>query len=173
MSFFTRLRMRGIVGRHSRVRMSADQWSELIAELGRRAGGVRESGAFLLAKREGPSTTVRRIVYFDDVDPGSLTGGITLGASAFAALWEVCAAARMRVIADVHTHPRQMVEQSGIDAANPLVAMVGHIAIIVPDLAAHAVRPDECGVHLYRGSHRWTTSLGRAAATDLYVGRWP
>ena len=48
----------------------------MIAELGRRGNGRRESGAFLLCDRAGDQRTVTRVVYLDDLDPDCLTGGI-------------------------------------------------------------------------------------------------
>lgn len=172
MTFFTRVSIRAFVGRRSRVRMTLLEWAELIAELGRRAGGVRESGAFLLSDARGGRPVVRMVVYFDDLDPKSLNGGVSLNAAAFGKLWRLCSAEGLRVIADVHTHPGDFVEQSCIDQANPMVAMAGHVAIVVPHLAARAVGPRECGVHVYVGSHRWEASFGRPASRLLYVGRW-
>lgn len=171
MSFFTRLSTSVCFGRRSRVRLTARQWNDLIAELGRRAGGVREAGAFLLTAGEERAAKVRRFVYFDDVDPTCLTGGISMRSSAFGALWDICAAERMRVVADVHTHPGVFVDQSDIDRANPMIATAGHIAVIVPDLARRAIAPSECGVHIYRGAHTWDSMFGSDAARLLYVGR--
>jgi hypothetical protein len=152
--------------------MTRAQWSELISELGRRAGGVRESGAFLLADAGGGRPVVRRLEYFDDLDPTSLNGGVSLNSAAFGKLWRLCTSERLRVIADAHTHPGDFVQQSCMDRANPLVAMGGHVAIVVPHLAAQPVEPRECGVHVYLGSHRWEASFGRSASRLLYVGRW-
>ena len=174
MSFFTHLSIRAFVGRRSRVRLGRQQWGSLIVELEHRAGGVRESGAFLLASRSGPPTKVKRIVYFDEVDPNCLTGGISMSSSGFSALWRICSDERLRVIADIHTHPGADVRQSpDIDALNPMVAVAGHVAVIIPDLGRHAIAPDECGVHVYRGSHQWASSFKGEAARLLYVGRWP
>jgi proteasome lid subunit RPN8/RPN11 len=172
MTSFTHRSIRAFVGRRSHVRVTCGQWRELIAELGRRAAGVREAGAFLLADIGDRSTTVRRVVFFDDVDPACLTGGISMSSSAFGDLWRICSAAGLRVVADVHTHPGAFVDQSDIDRANPMVARAGHVAIIVPDLAVRPVKPTECGLHLYRGHHQWHKSFGRDAARVLYVGRW-
>jgi len=164
--------MRALAGRRSRVRMTGAAWAELISELGRRAGGRRESGAFLLAEQDAARPAVRRIVYYDDLDPASLNGGVSISAGAFGRLWRLCSAEGLRVIADVHTHPGTYVEQSSIDRANPMVAQPGHVAILVPHLAGQRVRPRECGVHVYQGSHQWDSYLGRRAARLLYVGRW-
>lgn len=172
MSFFTRPSIRAFVARRSRVRLTPRQWDDLIAELGRRAGGVREAGAFLLASTIGRSTSVARVVYFDDVDPACLTGGISMKSSAFSALWDICFTEELRVIADVHTHPDDYVDQSDIDKANPMIAAAGHVAVIVPDLAGHTIAAEECGVHIYSGAHRWEPHIGRSAARLLYIGRW-
>lgn len=173
MSFFTRLSIRAFVAPRSRVRITLRRWDALIEELRVRGNGNRESGAFLLARAGGLYTrTVVRVVYFDDVDPTCLTGGITIQSSGFAALSKICSEHGLRVIADVHTHPSASVDQSGIDRANPMIATRGHVAIIVPNFAASAVRAAECGAHVYRGSHTWDAHVGPAASEQLYIGRW-
>ena len=48
--------------------MRRADWDAMIAELGRR-GRAAESGAFLLADRDGDRRTVTRVVYLDDLDP--------------------------------------------------------------------------------------------------------
>ena len=173
MSFFTLPGIRAFVAPRSRVRLTRLQWDGLIADLGHRTAGVREAGAFLLADADvGHRPAVRTIVYFDDLDPNCLSGGISMGSAAFGKLWTRCRTDGLRAIADVHTHPGTFVDQSDIDRANPMVAMAGHIAIVVPHLAMRPVDPRECGVHLYLGGHRWETGGGQGAARLLYVGRW-
>lgn len=94
-------------------------------------------------------------VLFDDLDPSCLTGGISMQGVAFSRLWDMCDEQSLTVIADVHTHPGPGVCQSHIDAANPMIAQPGHVALIIPNYA-HAVRPaPRIGVHIYRGSRRW------------------
>lgn len=163
---------RACVARRSRVRIGDEAWKELIAELGRRAAGVREAGAFLLARADDDRRTVVRVVYFDDVDPDCLTGGITMHSTGFDALWSICNAEGLRVVADVHTHPGEFVSQSAIDRANPMIATAGHVAIIVPDLASRLPSARECGVHTYNGAHEWDKALDSQAARALYIGRW-
>ena len=162
---------RALFGRHSRMRFAPHHWHGLIDELGRRGGGVRESGAFILASPHPGPSTAQRIVYFDDLDPGCLNGGISMRGSAFGDLWKICRTEHLRVAADVHTHPGELVSQSHIDRANPMVASNGHVSIIVPDLASRSTAPRECGVHIYQGAHRWSSHLGDQAARVLYVGR--
>ena len=75
------------------------------------------------------------------------------------------------MIGDVHTHPGRGVHQSGIDAANPMVAQKGHVALIVPRLR-HA--PDRAargrGPPLRRPE--WQTWTGQAAARRLFMRRF-
>lgn len=144
----------------------------MIGQLEQRAGGHRESGAFLLAPVASSAPTVAAIVYYDDLDPDALDGGVSLQAEAFGRLWSHCARERLRVVGDAHTHPADIVRQSGIDRANPMVARVGHVALIVPNLAAGLIRPADVGVHFYRGEDGWTSSFGRDAGALVYVGRW-
>jgi proteasome lid subunit RPN8/RPN11 len=133
-------------------RMPRLQWRRLLAELQRRGQGRRESGAFLLARHD--SDRVKRVAYYDDLDADCLTGGISFASSGFTELWRICENENLRVVADVHTHPSSWVEQSGIDAANPMIARVGHVAMIVPSYG-HAREVAECGVHIYLGSRQW------------------
>jgi proteasome lid subunit RPN8/RPN11 len=74
------------------------------------------------------------------------------------------------VIGDVHTHPGSSVWQSDIDVQNPMVAQKGHVALIIPDFAAHSVQPEEVGVHHYVGNG-WQTWTGKDAARRLFIRR--
>jgi proteasome lid subunit RPN8/RPN11 len=133
-------------------KISRRMWKQLLAELVRRGDGRRESGAFLLADRDGTSVTV--VAYYDDLDANCLTGGISFASSGFTELWRICGAKGLKVVADLHTHPGQRVMQSDIDATNPMIARVGHVAMIVP-CYGHARSVRDCGVHIYLGSRQW------------------
>jgi hypothetical protein len=172
MSYFIQRITAVFVGRHSRIRVPRELWTELVAELGRRSGGVRESGAFLLARTDRRRKTVTRVAYFDDLDADCLTGGVAFHPSGFECLWKMCALEGLRVVADVHTHGGTFVRQSSIDKANPMIAKAGHVAVIVPHLAQRPVVASQCGVHTYRGAHQWDEALDRAARRTLYIGRW-
>jgi len=143
-----------------------------MSELARRGEGTRESGAFLLARVERGSRHVARVVYFDDLDPDALNGAISIRGAAFARLWELCTQSQMRVIGDVHTHPGSGVAQSHIDAANPMIARRGHVAIIVPHLAQRRTRPSDVSFHVYQGEHAWTSEFGHDAARRLRRTWW-
>jgi proteasome lid subunit RPN8/RPN11 len=157
--------------RHALLRMRRAEWDAMIAELGRRGQGRRESGAFLLGDRDGAPTTVTRVVYLDDLDSNCLTGGISFDGLAYSGLWDICDAENRRVIGDVHSHPGAGVRQSSIDAANPMLAQAGHVALIVPHFAMSPTKPRSVGVHRYDGEG-WHTWTGREAERRLFVGRW-
>lgn len=161
----------GFRGRRALLRMRRRAWRAMLAELERRGHGSRESGAFLLADRSGDRRTVAQVVYLDDLDPGCLTGGIEFDGRAYSKLWDICDAEQRVVIGDVHTHPGQDVHQSGIDAENPMIAQRGHVALILPDFAVHAVQPHEVGVHRYDG-RSWQTWTGEDAAHRLFIRRF-
>jgi hypothetical protein len=145
----------------------SELWEELIRELGKRGRGRRESGAFLLGQRDGDRRLVTDVVYLDDLDPNCLTGGITFDGRYYGLLWDICVERRLEVRADVHTHPSEWVGQSALDRDNPMVARSGHVALILPDLAAHAVRSEQVGVHEFLGADGWRSHFGDGAAVRL------
>lgn len=153
------------------IRMSRRQWRRLTADLARRGEGVRESGAFLLARRDRARRDVVAWIAFDELDPGCLNGAISIRGEAFARLWDLCRKRGLRVIADVHTHPDSSVHQSPIDEANPMVASRGHVAVIVPRFAGGQIRAQDVGFHVYTGKRSWESSLGGEAARRLRIGR--
>jgi hypothetical protein len=125
----------------------------LMAELARRGDGQRESGAFLLGPAE--SRRITTVAFYDDLDPTSLTGGIQLHAAGYTRLNILCRATSLQVFADIHTHPGDHTQQSGVDARNPMVAIAGHVALIAPDFARGPKRLHRLGAHTYLGSGRW------------------
>lgn len=163
---------RSMYGRGAYLRFARPLWSEMFEQLGRRAGGRRESGCFLLAARTGDGRTVTRVIYYDDLDPASLRGDIRLDAAAYGRLWDLCDRYAARVIGDVHTHGGTYVCQSPTDRVNPMVSRAGHIAVLVPHLAARVAQPREVGVHRYDGAGDWEANYGTDAARRLYVGRF-
>lgn len=140
-------------------------YRHLTSELRRRGRGHRESGAFLLASNDGPGNRIVDVAYYDDLDPDSLTGAITFNAIGYSALADRCARDQLTVVADIHTHPRNSVDQSGTDQAHPMVAVAGHTALIMPRYGAGAPALRHLGVHVFHGAGRWTTTHGRATRT--------
>lgn len=158
--------------RRSRLRFTRSTWAELTLELSVRGRGTRESGAFLLSPHHGDGRTVTGIVYLDDLDPDCLVGGIHFDGMAYRRLRQEAIEREARVVADVHTHPGDRVEQSRTDQDNPMVARAGHIALIIPNFSALPVTADQVGVHEYLGDRGWRSWFGHDARKLLYVGRW-
>lgn len=155
--------------RGPRLIISANLWEELIRELGRRGGGRRESGAFLLGPRNGDARVITKFVYLDDLDPNCLTGGITFDGRFYGRLWDICHAQQLHVRADIHTHPSDSVRQSSIDRDNPMVSRPGHLALIVPRFATEPIATDRVGFHEFLGADGWSSHFGDDAAALLRV----
>src|SRR5665213_89940 len=130
-----------------RIRCSNPIWRRILAELGRRSDGHRESGAFLLGRMANPHRVILDAVYYDDIAPESLhRGAILFPGHAYSKLWELCRDRGLEVVADVHTHPGGA-QQSPVDRAHPMLAEIGHVALIVPDYArSHSL---ESGLGIY------------------------
>jgi proteasome lid subunit RPN8/RPN11 len=153
--------MRDLRPARDRLRFPRHSWPELLAALSESGGGRRESGAFLLAPRG--SRKVQNIVFYDDLDPNCLVGGIVMQPVVYSRLWQICRDSAQRVIADVHTHPGPHVAQSHIDRDHPLISTPGHVALIVPNFAQGRVRRRDVGVHRYDGDSGWTSWYGWGA----------
>lgn len=146
-----------------RLRCPGSLWAEVIAELRRRGEDQRESGAFLLGRIDPGQRAISRVIYYDDLAPGCLsTGFVVLPGACFGRLWEQCRVAKLEVVADVHTHPFGS-RQSLIDQANPMIALPGHVALIVPDFARGDPSSDNLGIYEYLGEHRWRNHSGPRA----------
>lgn len=158
-------------GRHSLLRFRRRDWRSMVEELGRRGGGQKEAGAFLLAPRDGDRRRVDRIVYLDDLDPNCLQGAISFDGRAYSKLWDICDATGLRVLGDVHTHGGDWVGQSDVDKQNPMVAAEGHIALILPHLSTRPVQAREVGLHRYGGASGWRSWFGAEAAERLFIRR--
>lgn len=140
-------------------------WSALLTELSHRGGGERESGAFLL----GDARRIIQAVYYDDLVPGCLDEGVVIfPSSGFTPLWDRCASAKLRVVADIHTHPRGA-GQSLLDRSNPMIATPGHLAIIVPFFAQRPVLVAQLGLFEYLGDHRWRNHSGRSSTNAFLI----
>ena len=171
MAFLIATLARRFFGSPPEILCSSRVWRAGVAELRRRAGGRRESGAFLL----GSKSKVRRIeefVFYDDIDPNALRSGIVeIDGRRLGDLWVHCRKTGRTVVADVHVHPGHF-QQSDSDRANPIIAEVGHIAIILPHFAARKTGPKGIGVYEYLGSRQWEDrSFDRPS--PLHIGWWP
>lgn len=156
-----------------RLVMSRRQWRRMMRDLAARGGGRRESGAFLLADVRSTSRRIEAWIPFDEIDPNSLNGAIHIRGEAFGRLWAACRERGLRVVADVHTHPGDGVAQSSVDAANPMIAQRGHVAIIAPRFAQGPIVPRDIGYHVYTGRRSWENHFDADAAARLRLVRGP
>jgi len=141
-----------------------------MAELHRRGRGEHESGAFLLGTRDEDCGVVSRWIYYDDLEPSCLDSGVVIFEGAgYGELWRTCRETGLSVLADVHTHMGRAI-QSYLDRDNPMVAVAGHIAIIVPWLAARVVPMTKLGIYEYLGDHEWVDHSGRMAEMFFHIG---
>ena len=143
-------------------------WMRLLHELRQRSGNGRESGAFLLGKTG--SNKITRFICYDDLDPKSLDRGIiTFDGSYYILLWKLCNKFKLKVLADVHTHPSSWTGQSHTDKTHPMIAQKGHFAIIIPNYASkRLISLAQIGIYEYLGDHTWKTcSKGKLKFTLL------
>lgn len=172
MTFSIRTTMRALAAPDHRICCQRRLWRRLLGELGRRGGGSHEAGVFLLGIERKGYLEVRDMVFYDDLDLGAYdTGVCVLHGDAFAKLWALCRERGLTVVADAHTHGGAAI-QSYDDRTNPMVARVGHVAIIVPNMARPPVEPTALGIYEYCGKHEWKNRSGKNAKRFFYVGLW-
>jgi len=146
-------------------------WHRLLRDLRARGELRGESGAFVLGNREGSIDRARSYVPYDELDPHAIESGIIrFSSEGYSHLWNVCRVRGQRVVADVHTHPADRVEQSNSDQAHPMIPERGHLALIVPRFAqttSWTLRA--VGQHEYLGGSRWKSpaDMGRVRLTLL------
>jgi len=135
------------------VTMNQHAFLTMMAQLAAQSEGRREAGAFLLGakdRRNGTSAvaTVTAVEYYCDLDPTSLTGGITFHASGYSRLNRICRDQGLRVVGDIHLHPGAWTRQSQTDSDHPMVARAGHLALIAPNFGAGVRSARRLGAHL-------------------------
>lgn len=172
MTFSIRKIIRGFVAPKHRLSCQTSVWTDGLEELRRRTRGVHESGAFLLGSKEGARRRITRFAYYDDLDPSSLdTGIVVFDGSGYGPLWQLCRETGLTVVADVHVHGGAA-RQSYADRDNPMIALPGHIAIILPDFAKRLFWQHEVGIYEYEGQHRWRNWSGKRAKKFFHIGLW-
>jgi len=138
----------------------AQLWADLFSHLCKQGAGVRESGAFLLGHKAEARRVVTRILPYEHLQKDALHDDyVSLSAASFSKLWDLCRAEGLSVVADVHTH-RLGPGQSRSDRTNPMVAVKGHVALIVPRFAQGNIRLQDLGMYIYQGNHMWATYSG-------------
>lgn len=146
-----------------RIRCARPLWRQIHEELCRRGDGRRESGAFLLGKRQQGRRSILDVVYYDDIAPGALrTGAILVPSRAYGRLWEECRRRGLGVVADVHTH-RGSAYQSAVDSSHPMISEQGHVAFILPYFAMGPAMSADLGVYEYQGGGSWRDFMGSSA----------
>jgi proteasome lid subunit RPN8/RPN11 len=149
------------------LEISAPLWGQLIEHLRKQGAGVRESGAFLLGHKSDNGRVITHFLPYEWLQADALNNDyVSLTAASFAKLWDLCRSENLSVVADVHTH-RFGPGQSRSDKANPMVALRGHIALIVPRFAQGTIRPEDLGFYVYQGSHAWVTHSGAGVSRVL------
>lgn len=145
----------------------APLWAQLIEHLRRQGGGVRESGAFILGRKSEVGRVMTSFLSYEHLQADALHDDyVALTAASFAKLWELCRADGLTVVADMHTH-RFGAGQSRSDRTNPMVALAGHVAFIVPRFAQGKVRLQDLGLYVYEGNHQWAAFTGSEVARLL------
>ncbi len=142
----------------------AGLWAGLLRHLRDQGGGVRESGAFLLGRKDDGARRITAVLPYEQLQADALNDDyVSLTAASFAKLWALCREQRLSVVADIHTH-RFGPGQSLSDRTNPMVAQPDHIALIAPNFAQGQVRLQDLGMYVYLGNHRWTAYSGQAVS---------
>lgn len=149
-------------------------WASVMSDLRGRGGGVRESGAFLLGRDDADPARVTSYICYDDVDPDAYQrGAIAFHASGCAALWKHCRQKQVQFLLDVHTHPGFDVRQSAIDERHPMLPIVGHTAMIVPNFARTGWWSlKRVGVYEYLGGFKWRTHPPSAPSRRVRLSLW-
>jgi len=163
--------LRTAIGRPPKLICRRSVWNQGVDELHRRTAGREcESGAFLLGTSKKSTRTIERFLYYDDIDPTCFVHGIVeFDGRKFGLVWDRCRDLNLTVVADVHVHPRGY-GQSGSDRRNPMIAEVGHIALILPNYAAGMPLPGGIGVYEYLGDRQWKDH-SKSGADIFRVGR--
>ncbi|WP_420993638.1 hypothetical protein ACKI2N_015620 [Cupriavidus sp. 30B13] len=145
-------------------------WRRLLRGLRERGAGHRESGAFLLGSIDDTARVISDFVLYDDIDPHALDKGfVQLNGASMGKLWAYCRQRNLQVVADVHTHPGGP-EQSESDQLNPMISVIGHISLIVPNYAQGEVRRGSLGLYRYLGGRQWHTVVNTDRVNFFYVG---
>lgn len=172
MNYSIKATIRALLAPKHRISCPRPLWNKVLAELDRRGERRHEAGAFLLGLESQGRRRVVDCIFYDELDTSVYDSGVcVLSGSAFAKLWGHCRERALTVVADIHTHPGAA-RQSETDRQNPMVASVGHVAIIVPRYAMAPIDFASLGIYEYLCGHNWTHRNGGEQARFLYVGFW-
>jgi hypothetical protein len=171
MNFFNLATIRRLFAPRHEMSCSFLLWLRLcekLRERGRRCS--RESGAFLLGRREDGRARVIDFVLYDDLDPHCLDSGIVrFDGRYFSELWAICKARGLSVVADIHVHPGGA-GQSDSDCDHPMISRAGHIALILPRFATGRQPRRDIGMYRYLGGKRWATVPAAERSRFFHIG---
>lgn len=145
-------------------------YTELMGTLACSGRGVKEAGAFLLGQERDRMRYVTSYLMYDQVAAESSRehAYVSLTAQEMARAWDFCYRAGLKVVGDVHTHPAGAA-QSASDRKHPMVAVAGHVALIVPWFALRRTQPADIGVHLFLGNETWHSMFGVDAQSAIQL----
>jgi len=144
-------------------------WQELVTTLRLRGKGIQESGAFLLGNVIDEKRFVRSFVMYDDLFPRAFSRQrIYLPSEAYHQLWRICNQRSQRVVADIHTHPKDAFF-SITDRQHPMIPEIGHTAIVLPNYAHGEFSLTELGLYVYQGSFKWHEYSGSKILRQLIL----
>ncbi len=153
------------------LEISAELWGGLMDHLRNQGRCVRESGAFLLGRINSSGRHVTGFLPYEELQADALQEDyVSLSSASFSKLWAICQEHGLSVVADIHTH-RLGPQQSHSDKTNPMVALAGHVAIIVPRFAQGKIQLNDIGVHVYCGNHQWRSAFGVNVQTLINLVR--
>ena len=163
--------MRRVLAPRHRLSCSWFLWRRLCRRLRERGlGRSRESGAFLIGRRQGGRARIVDFVLYDDLDPHCLDSGLVwFDGRYFGELWAICRARGVSVVADVHVHPSGA-GQSTLDREHPMISLPGHLSLILPRFAAQPVRRRDMGIYRYLGGKRWATVPVSERRSFFHIG---
>lgn len=149
------------------IEFAPDIWAGLMEDLRVRGRGERESGAFLLAAADADSPLVTSWLPYDELAPESMAVAyVRLEPDAFTRLWAFCAEKKVKVVADIHTHPKGP-GQSFSDKKHPMLAFPGHVALIAPWFAQRSPKPHDVSLNVYQGGGKWLNYYRGDAASRI------
>ena len=171
MTFSIRTTIRALLVPDHRISCPPRFWRQVLENLERRGEHRHESGVFLLGQENRERIEIKDAIYYDELDPAAYSTGVcVLDGNAFAKLWAICRERGLTVAADAHTHPGYAA-QSSQDRTNPMVARLGHVAIIVPHYAQAPVAHSAVRIYEYRGDHIWD-DRSKKFSRFFYTGFW-
>lgn len=152
------------------LHVSEALWSATWEGLRARSAGVRESACVWLGTRSNEIEQAVEIVFMDDL-PGviALPRYHRTSREAVLAMLQHARARGLKIVCDIHTHPRTWVDLSEIDQEHPIEYRVGLIALVLPDYGQGAVAIDRVGIHEYVGDGQWCrhpATSGRVRLTE-------